>query len=160
MGKSTSNFDYFGVGVDWNYKGSSKHKTIPGVFVALIFFGLTLYSIITISLTLFNKKDPEVTKSIFFESDPGKVSLSPEDFSFAVGLQDPHDFIHFIDETIYTLKGVYQTQNRSLDDDNELVIEAKSYELDMTPCTLENFGSNSDMFEGLALQNLLCPSLD
>mmetsp|Transcript_16882 Transcript_16882/g.14775 ORF Transcript_16882/g.14775 Transcript_16882/m.14775 type:complete len:133 (+) Transcript_16882:1-399(+) len=129
--------------------------------MTLIFMALTIYSVATISLRLFRKEKPEVTRSIFFDSDPKRVTVSPEDFSFAVGLQDPYEFYHFIDETIYTLKGTYRTQNRTKDPDTgDISIEAKVYDLHLAPCSIENFGSNSDKFDGLALNKLLCPSLD
>jgi len=109
MSSILASLDFFGVDIRWNYKGSDKQKTMAGLLMTLIFAGLTVWSIVNVAKSLFERENPEVTESILFDSDPFPVEISPEKFSFVLGLTEAITYDHFLDETIYTLKTIYRT---------------------------------------------------
>ena len=151
--KKLSDYDIFGYSVGLYYNGNRKEGTLFGIIFTLVyilsFIGVTIYYIAEI----LNRKNYTFSTSTVKHENIASIDLNKEIFALNFALQDPINYLEFIDETIYSIKANHITGKR------DPLTHAFSWsyeEIKTGPCTLDNFGKNSQHFFKEIYKNKYC----
>ena len=136
-------YDMFGYTVRLYFNGSTKKGTLFGLIVTLIyiftFIAVTIYYI----TQTFNRKNYTFSTSTMEHEEITSIKLDKDIFALNFALQDPINYLEFIDETIYTIKANLITGKR---DPVSQIFIWNYEEIKTGPCTLDMFGKNYQQF--------------
>jgi len=157
--------DLFGKPVSLNFNGKDKSKSFIGACFSagvLVFF---IWALFIFSQDMFKKKNPKTITSQSFHENPASMTITPDSFAFAFGVQDPVTYFHYINSSIYTVDLSRQQLSRELQPDGTLSEVWSSVALEYETCTTAHFGAMGAKFADIELNELYClkmnqPGLD
>ncbi|EAR94966.2 transmembrane protein, putative (macronuclear) [Tetrahymena thermophila SB210] len=153
--------DKFGVGVSIRYNKQSFHKTSCGGFFTMAIIGFMIYNTVIIAYELILQNSPTVIQQTNYIQQQPSVTLNPNIFTIALGLQD-ENYVHFLDETIYTISARQNLQIREMDQSGNASFKLIYTDVKMKPCTAQNFQveGTQQYFLNLPYQFMYCISQD
>ena len=148
--------DLFGKPVELNFNGKDKSRSFTGAAFSIMVFGFVIWSVYHVGMDIILRKSPKTIMSQFFEENPSEMFISNETFNFAFGLQDPDNFFHYIDESIYTVDLYHNALIRTLNPDGTPNLQWITTPLETEICTTEHWGNLGSKFADIELNQLYC----
>lgn len=149
-------FSIIGMKPDFNYRGSDRSSSSCGNFVGIFVFLFIFWAFYQVGNDIFFHENPIVVSSKIFMEDPGQILIDPSEFYFALGLERPDNFAHYIDSGIYNVKAVHYNMKRVRDSAGNINLVETNTELELEVCTLDHFGDKASMFSNLEYKSLFC----
>lgn len=135
------------------FESSQSYSTTPGKLASWVLVALTIATFVNFGGNMIYRKNPQSVTSQIVTSDPAYLNLPDNGFFMAFGLQDLRNkSVHYIDESIYTVKMIQRTKigtNITLQD-----IPVERCSLDRVP----NKDDLRDYYKRNQINNLYCIS--
>jgi len=150
------NLDLFGKKVEFKFNGKGTHKSIIGGLSTLILVIIFVLALMYFGQDIILRRAPKTVMSNLVTESPEEVLISPSTFNFAFGLQNPENFIPFMDENVYTVQVTYNRVKKEVQSDESIKAVITQVSLETEKCTLQHFGDASSQFSKLQLNQLYC----
>ncbi|KAL4435985.1 hypothetical protein ABPG74_022220 [Tetrahymena malaccensis] len=153
-----AHFDYFGLPVQMRVSKDLRHKTNFGGLVTIAtVIAMFVYSYFILN-QCFQYLNPNIVSQDYVISQPDDVVFSPNQYTFAMGIQDK-SLKHFIDESIYYLDVQLMETTKSYNQTtNQYDQTTVSQPIKMERCTLNHFQVQGAQtyFQTLNYTNIYC----
>ncbi|EAR80962.2 small GTP-binding domain protein, partial (macronuclear) [Tetrahymena thermophila SB210] len=128
-------------------------------YFTLIIYVLISYRLFGLIVDLVQGNNPEVIYNERQVDDPAIFNASSKNFPLAFGTENPKDFNHFIDESIYTITAFWNQKLLTFDETTQQYISTwQQNSINVQPCTIENFQNleNQKYYLQLNYTNMYC----
>jgi len=159
------NLDLFGKKVEFKFNGKGTHKSIIGGVSTLILVIIFVLALMYFGQDIILRRAPKTVMSNFATENPQEVFISSNTFNFGFGLQNPENFVPFMDESIYTVQVIYNRVKKEIQSDESIKAVITQVVLETEKCTIDHFGEAASQFSKIQLDQLYClkknqPNLD
>ncbi|EAR91784.2 transmembrane protein, putative (macronuclear) [Tetrahymena thermophila SB210] len=151
--------DIFGSQIFLRFNKKQTYNTRLGSYFTLIIYLLIFYRLFGLIEDVIQRNNPEVIYNERQVDDPAIFQASSKSFPMAFAMEDPIDFNHFIDESIYTVTAFWNQKHLAFDDANQQYIYTwNQTSINVQPCTIENFQNleNQKYYLNLNYTNMYC----
>lgn len=107
--------DLFSSPVVLRYKKNKEFTTGMGKLLTIVVSAIVLVRLIFISYWVYLRKSPSVISTERYVSSPEAFNFTSKSLQFAFGLQNPFNFEHYIDESIYSVMVLQFEMHKVLD---------------------------------------------
>ena len=111
MIKGIRELDMFNKDITLYYKGKDQSDSIFGSILTILYISIYVAFFIYKSTRLFKKLDLSIYESEIMSQDPPSIELNNDIFYQVFSLKDPENYEPILDETIYTVKGLFKRKN-------------------------------------------------
>ncbi|EAR91787.2 transmembrane protein, putative (macronuclear) [Tetrahymena thermophila SB210] len=151
--------DIFGSQIFLRFNKQQTYNTRLGSYFTLIIYVLISYRLFGLIVDLVQGNNPEVIYNERQVDDPAIFNASSKNFPLAFGMENPKDFNHFIDESIYTITAFWNQKLLTFDETTQQYISTwQQNSINVQPCTIENFQNleNQKYYLQLNYTNMYC----
>ena len=143
-------FVLYGIPPTFYVNGSKQFYTLFSQIASFFSIFLIIFFSVYCSLELLNRKNPQITRTVYVDEYPNPINLS-KNFIFTFSLQY-QNYTNYVNESIYSVSASY-TQTKVDNDGNTI---EKNTPISITTCDKININILKDYFHTLSLENLYC----
>ncbi|EAR90212.1 transmembrane protein, putative (macronuclear) [Tetrahymena thermophila SB210] len=157
--KYLSKIDIFGSRITLRFKGESTYKSKLGSTVTLCIFGIIAFRLISIIISIYQRKNPILTYQERQVDNPAQFIANSMTFPFAFAMQDPVTKNYYVDESIYTATATLMQKYLVFNQNTQQYVTVwNNTEIPVQRCTKENFQNqeNANYFLKLNYTNMYC----
>ncbi|KAL4473495.1 hypothetical protein ABPG74_022359 [Tetrahymena malaccensis] len=151
--------DIFGSQIQLRFNKYSTYKTKFGSFVTILIIGFIFFRLVFIIQDVVQRVNPQVIYSERQVDDPAAFQVTSQSLPIAFAMEDTVTSNYYIDESIYTVSASWNQKVKKLNETTNLYEqEWKKVDIELKPCTIENFKNkeNQNYYLKLNYTNMYC----
>ncbi|KAL4473496.1 hypothetical protein ABPG74_022360 [Tetrahymena malaccensis] len=154
-----NNLDIFGSQIQLRFNKNSTYKTKFGSVVTILIIGFIIFRLVFIIQDVVQRVNPSVIYSERQVDDPAAFEITSQSLPLAFAMEDSITYGYYIDEGIYTVSASWNQKVKKLNETtNSYEQEWKNVNIELKPCTIENFQNkdNQNYYLKLNYTNMYC----
>ncbi|KAL4484466.1 hypothetical protein ABPG74_019643 [Tetrahymena malaccensis] len=151
--------DIFGSQIFLRFNKQQTYSTRLGSYFTLIIYLLIFFRLFGLLVDVIQRSNPEVIYNDRQVDDPAIFQASSKTFPIAFGMENPYDFNHFIDESIYTVTAFWNYKIQTFNETTQQYVSTwNQMSINVQPCNIENFQNpdNQKYYLNLNYTNMYC----